>query len=227
MESLTPPVPDLICLAASVALYTLYNVFARRRLKSDPNATVQGAMDRARRAWVAGVMKEKKDILAVQTLRNSTMAATFLASTAILLSVGVLSLTVQAEHIGSVWHSLILFGSTERSLLALKLLVLLADLFIAFFSFSSSIRLYNHVGFAINAPRTDCPRDEALHFVVLELNRAAGHFHLGMRAYYYMIPLVFWIFGPLLLLGGTLAIIVVVFLLDKTPCRRGTSPSDK
>lgn len=221
MDSLNPHLLDLACLAVSLTLFTLYNLYMARRFRTDPNSTIQGAMDLARRAWVVGVMEDKKDILAVQTLRNSTMAATFLASTAVLLSVGVLSLTAQAEHIGSVWHALNLFGSTQQSTLSLKLLVLLIDLFIAFFCFSSSIRLYNHVGFLINAPCVDGNPGSSLTFVALELNKAANHFHLGMRAYYYMVPLIFWLFGPLLLLGATAAIVVVVYRLDRAPRLRG------
>lgn len=213
---LSPHFLDLACLLASVALFSLYNVFIWWKLKSDPIYTIQGATNLARRAWVVSVMEEKNDILAVQTLRNSTMAGTFLASTAILLSVGVLSLTGQAENVGNTWHSLNLLGSTERSTLALKLLVLLINLFIAFFSFSSSVRLYNHVGFMINTPCTDGNYSTSFTFVAMQLNRAASHFHIGMRAYYFMVPLVLWIFGPLFLLGSTVLMIIVVFYMDKT-----------
>lgn len=198
-------------------MFTLYNIFIWWKLKSNPIYTIQGATNLARRAWVVNIMEEKNDILAVQTLRNSTMAATFLASTAILLSVGVLSLTGQAENLGNTWHMLNIFGSTERSTLALKLLVLLINLFIAFFSFSSSIRLYNHVGFMINTPCTDGNYSSSLTFVAIQLNRAANHFHFGMRAFYFLIPLVFWIFGPLLLIGSTIATILVIYYLDRTP----------
>lgn len=212
-----PHIWDVVCLLASVAMFTLYNAFIWWKLKSDPIYTIQGATDLARRAWVVNVMEEKKDILAVQTLRNSTMAATFLASTAILLSVGVLSLTGNADNIGTTWHSLNVFGSTEQSTVALKLLVLLVNLFIAFFSFSSSIRLYNHVGFMINVPTIDGNYSSSMTFVAVQLNRAASHFHFGMRAFYFMVPLMFWIFGPMLLVFSTMIMICVVYCLDRTP----------
>ncbi|WP_243359462.1 DUF599 domain-containing protein [Fundidesulfovibrio terrae] len=217
LDILSPHALDLMCLLASVAMFTLYNVFIWWKLKSNPIFTIQGATNLARRAWVVNIMEEKNDILAVQTLRNSTMAATFLASTAILLSMGVLSLTGQAESLGNTWHTLNVFGSTQQSTMALKLLVLLVNLFIAFFSFSSSIRLYNHVGFMINVPCADGNYSSSLTFVAMQLNRAANHFHIGMRAFYFMVPLMFWMFGPLLLFGGTLMMIIVVFILDRAP----------
>jgi len=217
MESLSPHVLDLACLVASILLFTLYNVFIWWKLKGDPLYTIQGATNLARRAWVVSIMEEKNDILAVQTLRNATMAGTFLASTAILLSVGVLSLTGQADNLGQTWHSLNIFGSTQKSTLALKLLVLLINLFIAFFSFSTSIRLYNHVGFMINVPCADGNYSTSLTFVAMQLNRAAMYFHNGILAFYFLVPLIFWIFGPLFLLGSTVLMIAVVFFLDRTP----------
>ncbi|WP_428567821.1 MAG: DUF599 domain-containing protein [Solidesulfovibrio sp. DCME] len=217
METLSPHVLDLSCLLASIVMFTAYNIFIWQKLKSDPIYTIQGATDLARRAWVVTVMEEHDALLAVQTLRNSTMAATFMASTAVLLSVGVLSLTGQAENLSNTWHSLNIFGSTQQSTLALKLLVLLLNLFVAFFSFSSSIRLFNHVGFMINAPASEENAASSMTFVAMQLNRAASHFHFGMRAYYFLVPLVLWIFGPLLLLAGTVVMIGVVYSLDRAP----------
>lgn len=216
-EFVLPHLFDLVCLAISMGLFTLYNLFVWWQLRRNPIYTIQGATSLARKSWVVQIMEEHDDILAVQTLRNSTMAATFLASTAILLSVGVLSLTGQAEKIGQAWRTLNFFGSSEQSMLAIKLLILLGNLFVAFFSFSSSIRLFNHVGFMINVPCSERDYSTSITFVAIQLDRAAKHFHNGMRAFYFMVPLVFWFFGPLLLVGATVLMIVVVYFIDKTP----------
>lgn len=208
---------DLLALLAAIAIYSAYNYVIWLRLRRNPIYTIQGATSQARKAWVVSVMEDRKDILAVQTLRNSTMAATFMASTAILLAVGVLSLTGQGDKLAQTWHALNHAGSTSQDALSLKLLVLLANLCVAFFSFSSSIRLFNHVGFLINVPCTEGNYASSLTFVALQLNRAASHFHNGMRAFYFMIPLVFWLFGPLLLVGTTLMMVLVVYFLDRTP----------
>ena len=217
-DFLNPHMLDLIALAVSMAMFTGYNLYVWCRLRRDSIYTIQGATNLARRAWVMSIMEEEgKDILAVQTLRNSTMAATFLASTAILLSVGVLNLTSAADKFSHTWHTVNVLGSTEQSTLALKLLVLLINLFIAFFSFSSSIRLYNHVGFMINTPCSEDNYGSSITFVAIQLNRAASHFHHGMLAYYYMVPLVFWFFGPLFLVGSTVVMIAVVYFIDRSP----------
>jgi uncharacterized membrane protein len=208
---------DLISLLLSVVFFSAYNLFIWQRLRRNPIYTLQGAAVQARQAWVVHVMEEKKDILAVQTLRNSTMAATFLASTAILLSVGIMTLTGQTENLTQTWATISFIRSATHSTLALKLLVLIANLFIAFFSFSASIRLFNHVGFMINVPCLEKDYSTTAMFVAIQLNRAAAYFHTGMRAYYFMVPLVFWLFGAGFLLAGTVLMIVVVHLIDRTP----------
>ncbi|MCK7492900.1 MAG: DUF599 domain-containing protein [Comamonadaceae bacterium] len=47
-----------------------------------------------------------KDVLAVQTLRNSVMAASFMASTAVLLIMGTLTVGSDVDKISKAWHAL-------------------------------------------------------------------------------------------------------------------------
>src|SRR3954465_3260511 len=98
---------DLIGAGASVVLLVAYHVFLRIKLRSDPLYTIQAVNALSRAAWVETVMTAgNKDVLAVQTLRNSIMGATFLSSTAVLLIIGVLTLSGQGEHLGTTWQSL-------------------------------------------------------------------------------------------------------------------------
>ena len=85
--------PDVLSATVSALLLLAYHAYLFYRVRRNPAYTVQAVNNMARAEWVDSVMKEGKDILAIQTLRNSTMAATFLASTAILLIIGVLTMT--------------------------------------------------------------------------------------------------------------------------------------
>jgi len=212
-----PHLLDVFCFLLSSMLFLGYLAFIKIMVARNPAYTVQGITTLARTAWVRNVMEEGKDILAVQTLRNSTMAATFLASTAILLTVGVLTLTGQGEKMRLTWQALNFMGSTHQSMLAVKLIILLLDLFAAFFFFSSSVRLYNHVGYMINAPYNKREKVMSPGIVAATLNRAGHHYSLGMRGFYSMVPLVFWIFGPIMLLLMTIVMLLILFRLDRTP----------
>ena len=212
-----PHLLDAICFLLSCALFLAYLSFIKIMVRRNPAYTIQGITALARTAWVRSVMEDRKDILAVQTLRNSTMAATFLASTAILLTVGVLTLTGQGDKLRITWQALDFMDSGHQSLLEVKLVILLLDLFAGFFFFSSSVRLYNHVGYMINAPYNRRERVMSPSVVAAQLNRAGHHYSMGMRGFYSMVPLVFWIFGPLFLLGATVVMLAILYHLDRTP----------
>lgn len=133
---LLPYQTDAFGFALSALLLTAYHVLLRRKEQRDPSYTVQAVSRTARAAWVESVMREGKDILAIQTLRNSTMAATFLASTAVLLIIGVLTLSSQGDKLETAWHTLNIFGAKHAELWMIKLLMLTLTLLFAFFSFS-------------------------------------------------------------------------------------------
>lgn len=209
---------DFVGAGASLLLLICYYVFLRYQLKSDPLYTIQAVNAAARAAWVETVMTgSNKDVLAVQTLRNSIMGATFLSSTAVLLIVGTLTLSGQSDKLSATWHALNLFGANQAELWQTKLLVLLLDMFVAFFSFAQAIRLYHHVGYMINVPTTMAHKALTPQHVALHLNRAGSFYAIGMRAYYVAVPLVMWLFGPHFMLLSTVILIPILHRLDRAP----------
>lgn len=208
---------DLISFLLSVSLVIAYQFYLKYKESKNPAYTVTAVNVMARAAWVKTIMREGKDILAVQTLRNSTMAATFLASTAVLLIIGVLTLSGQEIKLESTWHSLNVIGARHTELWLAKLLLLLLDLFVAFFSFTMSIRVFNHVGYMINVPIALGHKAISPDHVAIHLNRAGRFYHIGMRAYFYIVPIVFWLFSPLFMLISTVGLLVVLYRLDRAP----------
>jgi uncharacterized membrane protein len=217
MRDMAPYLFDIGGLALSALLLAFYQLLLVAKERRDPTYSVRAVNTLARTAWVESVMTHGKDILAVQTLRNSTMAATFLASTSVLLIIGVLSLSGQGDKLEATWHSLNLYGARHAELWIVKLLFLLLDLFFAFFSFSMSIRVFNHVGYMINVPLSLNHKSISPAHVASHLNRAGRFYSLGMRAYYYAVPLVFWLFGPHFMLLATLVLIFVLYRIDRAP----------
>lgn len=209
---------DLLSFLLSTTILIAYHLYIRYKTKKNPAYTIQAVNVIARTAWVESIMQDSgKEILAVQTLRNSTMAATFLASTAVLLIIGALTLSGQGDKMESTWHALNIAGGKHAELWLSKLLLILLDLFVAFFSFSMAVRVFNHVGYMINVPLSRnfqmiCPAHVAIH-----LNRAGKFYSIGMRAYYIVVPLVFWLFGPHFMLISTIVLVAVLYQLDRAP----------
>jgi len=209
---------DIASFLVSVLLIAAYHIFLRYKIKHDPTYTVQAVNKIARTAWVETIMEDERNaVLAVQTLRNSTMAATFLASTSVLLIIGVLTLSEQGDKLEAHWHALNMVGAINPMLWMVKLLLLLLDLFVAFFGFSMAIRIYNHVGFLINVPvRLNHKMITPAH-VATHLNRAGHFYSMGMRAYYFLVPLVFWLFGPHFMLVSTIVLLLALYRIDRAP----------
>ena len=206
----------------AVALVCAYYSFLRWQVrKHNPHYTVHAVNATARVRWVETVMASgRMDVLAVQTLRNSVMAASFMASTAILLIVGVLTLS-GAGRAGELWRALDV-GMTDLRMTTLKLLLLLVDFFFAFFCFSMAVRFFNHVGYMINVPMTEGLEALAPARVADYLNRAGTYYTLGMRAFFICVPIVFWFFGPHFMLAATIALIAALHRLDRAPGQGGS-----
>ncbi len=209
---------DLVALLLSVVVFFAYQWHVNRRSRIDPHYSIQQVINAARVAWVETVMKERRDILAVQTLRNSIMAASFLASTAILLIIGVLTLSEQGDKLSSAWHALNFIGHVAPQIWLVKLLAMLLDLLVGFFSFAMAIRLFHHVGYLLNVPIGSHDFAQPVH-VAAQLNRAGRFYSIGTRAYYLLVPLLFWLFGPHFLIIATLLLVWVLFHLDRSPRR--------
>ncbi len=179
-----------------------------------PRRTSLGRNNRARARWASHIMGRGADILAIQTLRNWTMAATFLASTAIVIALGVLSVALTYEGLDQLNNIFHLAGIRSHKMAVIKALLVVFVFLVAFVSFSLSIRFYNHAGFLINLPRDEEDSRPDSEAAIRALSRGAGAYNLGMRCYYVAIPFALWLLGPIWFLAGALVMTVLIYRLD-------------
>ena len=199
----------------AVVFILIYHVYFYFQVKRFPMQTAIGITRYLRTFWVESVMEQKRDILAVQTLRNWVMASSFLASTAILIGLGILSYIFQHKSITELPFSFDLIMANLGNIDILKILLLFLIFSFAFFNFTLSIRYYNHVNFMINVP---LERDEmvTVGYVTKILNLGMIHYTLGMRAYYLSGPFFLWLFGPIWMFLGSILVLIVLYKIDRT-----------
>ncbi len=208
---------DALAFAVSALVVVAYYVALHARTRRDPTSSIHVVNELARTLWVKHVMTHPaRDVMAVQTLRNFLMGASLMATTAAFLILGTLTLTGQAEGIGRSWH-LSFFGSSSAALWVVKVMCLLADFIFAFFAFAMAIRLANHVVFMLNVPAPWPHASLSPEEVAARLNRAGRHFAAGMRAFFFAVPLVFWLFGPLFLVVAAIGLVYALNRLDRNP----------
>ncbi len=206
-------VTDLVCMGCSALALAAYQVRVSR--SSATPALAPHYIESVRARWVASVVEGQRDILAVQTLRNMLMAASFFASTAFFAAVGLLSFGMNVSDVPPVFERVNFFGSTDQTLFTTKLLLIALVLFGTFFNFALTLRYYNHLGLVLNVP-PDTEDDLAARAGAL-LQRGGLHYSWGMRGYYAVIPMALWLFGPLWMALGTALVLPLLHRHDHLP----------
>jgi uncharacterized membrane protein len=205
---------EIMIVVLAAAVITAYHAHLYIQVRRDPLTTAIGITNHARQMWVNGVIRDKRDIMAVQTLRNQVMAATFLASTAILISLGLFSAAFRPGVFTEISHALNLLGTKTETLWMFKLMMLGILFFVTFFNFTPAIRYYNHASFMINTFEQNDATVSG-ESVTKVINHAALHYTIGMRGFYLSVPLALWLFGPIWMLAGSLVLIGVLYRLDR------------
>ncbi len=209
------PYLELLLTSTSFLILFGYHAYLIYRVIHRPLTTSIGITAHLRSHWVESIMTNGRDILAVQTLRNWVMASSFLASTAILICLGLISVASSPEKMAEITPSLNELVREHRALWLFKLMMIIVDFFVTFFNFTLASRYFNHVNFMINVPSTLAHKITS-DYVAGVLNHATFHYTAGMRGYYIGVLLVLWLFGPIWMLLGTIILVWVLCYLDCT-----------
>jgi ABC-type multidrug transport system permease subunit len=124
--------PEIALASLALLILVLYHIHLFYQVRTRPVSTSIGLTNRLRREWVQAVMEGKQDILAVQTLRNWVMASSFLASTAILIGLGILNAAFRTDKIAAYTQAINLFGSTSQAVWLIRLIVLVVGILSGF-----------------------------------------------------------------------------------------------
>jgi len=210
---------DFVLVPVGLTVMLGYHLWLLRRIRRHPETTVIGINAINRRIWVRHIMEEssgKHAVLAVQTMRNSIMASTVLASVAITLSslVAVLMAKGTDFFVSSSKSSLVV-GATGEAALTVKYFAILVCFLVAFLLNVQSIRYYSHTGLLVNVPLAAHRRPaRAVDYVTGTLNRGFYFWSLGVRAYYFSCPIFLWLFGPVPMCASCVAMAGALYFLD-------------
>ena len=202
----------LVFLSFTLGYHTFYHYMVRRR----PELIFKGKINTVRRAWVAKIFEENTGIVAVQTLRNVTMAASFLTTASVLLIGGLISLLLNLEATQHIFISEDA-GQITDPVLALKIICLIVLFVASLFYFSLCVRLLNHVGMLLGSPPSAIRAamgEDPVNFVHSLYAKAGRHYTFGMRSFYFLIPAILWFLGPTLCILGTVAVGFICMKLD-------------
>jgi len=170
-------------------------------------------MGMQRRRWVANATRRESPLDAILS-GNLMQSVSFLASTSVLLVLAVFAAFGQLPALMQTLTTLGLADGYSRAETQLHLLVLLAIFVSSFFSFTLSLRQFNHFCIMVGAIAHDVPATEAEIDAIAMLNSlAAKNFNNGIRAYYFAVPAVSWFVSPLLAIAVT--VITTLFIVHR------------
>ncbi|RWV78880.1 hypothetical protein GW17_00060075 [Ensete ventricosum] len=185
--------------------------FCVAELKNRPKLPVDVSQD-----------NDKKNILAVQSIRNAIMASSLMATTSILLCSGLAAVISSTYSIKKPLDDA-LFGAHGEFMVSLKYVTLLLIFLFAFLCYSLSIRFVNQVNFLINTPCCGHDGSPVTPQYVCDLLEKGFFLNtVGNRLFYAALPLLLWIFGPVLVPLSSLTMIPILYNLD-TVCEKGKS----
>ncbi|EGG22696.1 hypothetical protein DFA_04826 [Cavenderia fasciculata] len=182
-----------------------------RHFKKEPEVTSIGRNNRHRKQWLEIMVQQKKDILAIQTLRNHVMSSTLLATASITLVVLILNIIVSG-NLTKVLDSMRIVGASNSEILVYKAFVLILIYLFSFLSMVTCIRYQTHLAYLINvAPfHPECSLDYCNNIMLA----GSHHYTLGVRAFYCSLSVILWFFDPIFLLICTIMLIAWLYLGD-------------
>jgi uncharacterized membrane protein len=161
-------------------------------------------MTMQRRRWVANAARRETPLDAILS-GNLMQSVSFLASTSVLLVLAIFAAFGQLPALMRTLETLSLGNDYTVADMQVHLLVLLALFVASFFSFTLSLRQFNHFCIMIGAISHDVPATEAEIDAIAMLNAlAAKNFNNGIRSYYFAVPAVAWFASPWIAVAVTL-----------------------
>lgn len=165
-----------------------------------------------REDWLRAVSGQPgSELLAVQTLRNSLMSATLLASTAALALMGAATLAAPSLHAGLAAPGGLGQGG-PRLLMELVLLALLSASLVASLM---AVRFYNHAGFIVGMPTASPVRAGWADVGVRYVRRAGLLYGVGLRQLVLVVPVVAALLVPAAGPVAALVVVAVLLALDR------------
>ncbi|KAI0518873.1 hypothetical protein KFK09_006310 [Dendrobium nobile] len=221
---------DLLLVPVSLLFFIIYHGWLWHKVRTQPRRTIIGMNSAGRRLWVRSIMKDsdKKNVLAVQTLRNAIMSSTLMATTCILLC-SALAAVLSSTYSVKKPISDSIYGAHGELMVALKYVSLLLIFLFAFICYSLSVRFTSQVSFLINTTplSSTSPVIITPEYVCDLLEKGFLLNTFGNRLFYAALPLLLWVFGPVLVFICSVVMVFVLYSLDVLCEGKGSGGEEK
>ncbi|KAI4989684.1 hypothetical protein ZWY2020_038047 [Hordeum vulgare] len=200
---------DLILIPLGLLLPALYHAWLWRAVRRRPLSTAFGVYSAARRLWAAGMMRDnddKKGVLVVQSLRNVIMGSTLMATTSVLFCTGIAAVLSSTYSVKKPLSDAV-FGAHGEYMMALNFLINTSCI-------PRAAADKDGDGARMVGLGLQLPAGAVGDYVGEILERGFTLNFVGNRLFYAGVPLLLWIFGPLLAFLSAMVMIPILYNLD-------------
>lgn len=176
--------------------------------------SVSARIHEYRERWMIEMLARENRIVDSTIQGNILNGVAFFASTAILLIGGLLAALGSGEQVIQLLQELPFTAPSTKTVWEIKVLLLLMTLVYAFFKFAWSYRLFNYcsvlIGAAPSPPVEPAVASRYAGRAAYISKRAAYHFNLGLRAYFFALAALGWFLHPLVFMLSTAWVVVIL-----------------
>lgn len=142
------------------------------------------------------------------------MASTLLATAGIMLSSLIAVLMSNSSGMSAIQQGGIVFGEQTEVSLSVKYFSILICFLVAFLMNVQSIRYFSLASILVNVPLHRMTGNMSPEYVARLVNRGSHFGSAGLRAFYFSLPMLMWIFGPIPMLGCCVVLVFLLYFLD-------------
>lgn len=205
---------DYIALVWFFVTWFGYQTFAAWRAKRG-HPSLMSIMSGYRAEWWQRVLERDQRIVDAAILSNLSNAATFFASTTLLILGGLLALLGTSERVIAVVAELPFTTRSQDTIWEYKVLLLIAIFVYAFFKFTWSLRQHIFNSVLVGAAPAHDSDPEKLADYVTRAGRiasfAADNFNYGLRAYYFGLAALTWFLNALIFMCVTTWVVFILY----------------
>ncbi|KAI3497145.1 hypothetical protein L1887_39541 [Cichorium endivia] len=201
---------DLILVPVGFLIMCVYHLFLLYRYLKHPETTAIGYENHNKKAWVEKMLLvDTKDRgFSVAVLNGHLSASSSLCSISLVLCSLIGALLGNSSN--NFLTSGFIFGDTSKSTSSIKYIGILACFLLAFACFVQTTRHFVHASFLISMPTGAVP----VLCIQKSVIRGNNFWAVGLRALYFAITLLLWIFGPIPMFVGSVATVTILRFLD-------------
>lgn len=201
-----------------LAAWVAYAQYAKHMAKHSKKPSLSKTLRKHRVAWIRRMLVRELRVGDAALLANQERVVGFFASTTVLLLAAVITAFTSTDTIRELSTHLPFAQTQDNSTIEIKFFLMAMVLVYAFFTVTWSLREYGFVsvlmGSMPNWDEENISQEEREDVIqnIARLMDAAGHDNnSGLRAYYFSLAMLFWLFNTWFYIAVTTLVILVLY----------------